>query len=439
MGENYIMKTARRISVFLIVLICLALSFSIILIDFGNLNVASANQNVENKVEQEEPYVSVEDSVEYFLGLFEEFRNSYVDESGNRFTANYCEFTDNVLVYPGEKEGVYLDFDGENGFAIVTDSYTILKLQLYGDYPDLRNRPQLNYNLLADSFVSDEGFDLVFEEYIDNIDNNKCKSSAESIVNNVVIEDVDSYIRGAYANLGYEVEIENYAEKCANLDYCEWDTQFDTSLYAQEIYVDGRKHTYGEGNCSLHAGYITLSYMRNSGHMPNLPKKGNTYIEVSLDPVYYLALSSGYYIYNDSLPTMYYQMRKIAVDKYGYTYDGFSAQNLLDVMREIRKQYGYSSVTMGKVLSSPIEQTDYYLEDNNPYLIELINNPVYKYHMAVVYGYKLKSVYTKYSGFRILLKMHGFFTAHNGHDSDIRYIDYTNLEYDKDYKLYMFI
>lgn len=177
--------------------------------------------------------------------------------------------------------------------------------------------------------------------------------------------------------------------------------------------------------------------MRNSGHMPNLPSKGKFNIVASLDPVYSLAMNSGYHVFNNSLPTLYYQMRKIGVEKYGYTYSGFYSDDLLKVIREVGNQYGYT-IGIGILGSCPMEETDYYLSNNNPYLLELRNHSIYGNHMAVVYGYKFKFLYVKISGMRILFSPLRFFVVHNGHVSSIRYIDFSELEYNNDYTLFAF-
>lgn len=216
------MKTIKKISV-LLLLLCLAFIFNIIFINFGTIHVASANKGTVDELEQDEIYVSVEDSVDYFLSSLDVLRDTYVDELGNRFTANYCEYYSDILIYPGEKEGIYLDFDNSCGFAIITSNYTVLKLQLFGDYPSLRNQSEICYNLFTNSFVSNDSNVLSIDDNIDRNGDIYCKTPKYSVDTEGAIIDVDSYIEEVYFLEDYDCEIENYSENCVDLKYCEWD------------------------------------------------------------------------------------------------------------------------------------------------------------------------------------------------------------------------
>ena len=86
------------------------------------------------------------------LQLFAQEYNNQLDNESLIFEASYCELMLPVYVVSTEQEGIYLDFDGDNGYMVVVDDYLVLAFETSGDLEYLKD-VEYTYYSIYDGFL----------------------------------------------------------------------------------------------------------------------------------------------------------------------------------------------------------------------------------------------------------------------------------------------
>lgn len=401
---------------------------------------------------------------DYIENNFSLFAQKYNYESDEKIYASYVEksFDIKIINHECDLNGVFLDFDNDNGYAIVGDEYVF--------YDFNTNNPSPYENISSESycFSTVSGY-LYFKdgEYINvddgkNMDNNCLDNIAfsskiyegqeKSGCGN--ISDVGKYVADRYGSNWNLSENKKIAMSTGN-----YTTQMKLSTYYDYSYKGDTLYYSSEGSCWFVSAYNVLqsladatgdykkkvsSYRTDSSKalMPsitNIVDYDAKSEENSLYKKVYdtdgknisgtIKSSSGMThnkteIVNTRFPKLYIDVRKYVVDKYGKV-DGGSVYDTANIINAVGKQYGYNFKAKGTVAaglygSSGITAVNKKL----PFVLctSSVSNAGYGNHLMAGCGYR---VYKKTSGWWIfkVTSYKYFYELRDGHNNDARYFD----------------
>lgn len=353
--------------------------------------------------------------------------NKELEEGEAPMLATSCEFSVPVYITTTEQDGVYLDFDGDNGYMIVVDNYEIAAYAASGDLPYLREQESALYSLYDGFVYYDAEGNLVpyaaeamteadWEEYSrvvleKSYNGQKGKGSDGQIYN------PDAFVKDKYGS-GYSV----YNSKILkNFQYV---SQSDLSVYYEM--KDGKK--YSEGNCSLAAVYALMNYLQSSGKYPKLPKASSIVSYQATKDTFYnkYKKKSNYVIETPKiLPKLYVNIRDYAEKQYGYEVSGSNPFNIGTIVQQVGKQYGYNLKTNHILVWSYENQVVNELKGNHPIIWNMANSSTYGSHSTVVVGYR---TYRKTKSF-LGIKMYDYvklMALNDNWNKSVQYFDFTN-------------
>lgn len=287
-------------------------------------------------------------AVEYVTNNFEEFISEYNKLELEDCNATSIEYQTEIYINDYDVNGHYIDFNGNNGFCVVTDD-AIVDMYVTGDYPQLREKHEYMYDIMDGFFIKEsEEYVPYLQHAIPELDENAFVCSAE---NSVKITNPDQYIKKLYG-----ASYSQYSGGTKRLLNFTLYKQSDLSVYLTR--KNGQ--LYSEGNCVLSSVYTTLSYLQKTGVYPKLPT-GTTTLNMNNDVVKNAAQKKGYFARNTyvTVPTLYVTIRKIAIEKYGYTASGLSMQYTDDLIRDTLKYYGYNPTIKNNIEPPLLNQQMY--------------------------------------------------------------------------------
>jgi hypothetical protein len=177
-----------------------------------------------------------------FLEKFAEEYNIVAKDEDRQFSGKKVEFSCPVMVYPEGREGVYIDFDSENGYMVINDENEVVAFEVSGDYPMYRNVESIANGLsysIYDGFVyldengetiRTEGVSLteeLWEEYSGGKGSAVAKSGAGNYESSEIFSP-DEYVTKKYGK-GYSLYQKNHL---TGYDYAE---QNDFSIYNKKL------------------------------------------------------------------------------------------------------------------------------------------------------------------------------------------------------------
>ncbi len=349
-----------------------------------------------------------------------DFVNEYnliLEDGECPLNATYVEFRIPIYIMTLDNEGVYLDFDGNNGYMILADDYELVALETSGDLPYLREL-EYSYYAIDDGFmyIDNNGeFEYYEIEVIDNGENDiQYGNWAQNGKN--VISDIRTYLNETYGG-SYWIHKTN---KTLNNFSC-FD-QYYTSLYFKVDEETGI--SWSEGNCALNSIFTVLNFYKTSGKMPKLPASDDKILVDPKNDYFYskYAQTGKYLIEPMKLPKLYNSIRDYAIKTHGYQVGGFSGDESLSTMKSVAAQYGYS--INGWDLSSLSYEARVMTDINAGYPVMMsTGGGVYGAHKLTVFGYatyaKVKKVIlgVKYYDYKKTL------TIADNWDTEPRYYD----------------
>lgn len=99
--------------------------------------------------EQEWNYEDCVSIINFIDDNLEQFKEEYNEtvEDNLFLNANGIEYSSVIYLVKDENYGAYIDFDGENGYVVVTGNYKIYDMQVNGDLDFLRSELFIQDNL----------------------------------------------------------------------------------------------------------------------------------------------------------------------------------------------------------------------------------------------------------------------------------------------------
>ena len=301
-------------------------------------------------------------AVELLADAYNADAESLCSRSGRQaFSGKAAEFTYPVIVLPGEKNGYYIDFDGDCGYMVVTDGREVVAFEPSGELSYIRAlvdecTVDLYYSIYDGFVYSDEtetfvlcesrcagqeGEVLLSARIPFKLDSRSvCQTAGSGGVGE--IENPDSYIRDEYGS-GYTVFESNH------LDGFEYVTQASLSLYCKR---EGES-LYSEGNCTLSSVYSMLNYLQRVGKFCGMPAGYEVELCNPERDLFYGKYKGNamYYIRKACLlPCLYVTVRNCACREYGYETDGVEPSAVEGIIESVASEYGYRINAVSSVI-----------------------------------------------------------------------------------------
>lgn len=372
-------------------------------------------------------------SVAYFiidnLSLFADEYNRSLSEVELPFEAVSCEGLLPVYVVSLEQEGLYLDFNGGNGYMIVLDDYSVVAFETTGDL-DYLKEVNYTYYSIYDGFLyrNEEGDFLPYEftelteedwnEYLET-EMEKKKYDGQTDGKDGRIYDPDAFVKDKYGK-GYSVYREN------SLPDYEYMDQDNLSIY-HELKDNV---PYSEGNCSLASVYSLLNYLKICGKYETLPGSSSvTWYDATKDSFYdKYKKKKNYKIETPKkLPNLYLAVREYAIDTYGYEESGTNPFRIPKMIEKVGKQYGCKIKTKHIVVWTYETQVVKEINAGYPTIWNMANSSSYGSHTTVVTGYKTYRKTKKVLGFKLYSYVK-LLELNDNWVTEPRYFDFTSYK-----------
>ena len=233
--------------------------------------ITSLVQARAEELENQQNYVNCENVIEFVDNNFSTFVSEYnntIPCDDDKLQATEIEYSTVIHFMSGEIDdntyAAYLDFNGNNGYAVITADYVIHCFEINDDLPNIRQQNKEFCFSTADGlgFIDENGYFSKFNQNPSEIIENQIEFGYDQSANgDGEIKDFYSYRSDNYPNYSL---IANYEDVIA-LDF-DYGTQYELSYYIQQPSDanknnDNSRVALSEGNCSLTAMFNTLRYM----------------------------------------------------------------------------------------------------------------------------------------------------------------------------------
>lgn len=363
----------------------------------------------------------------YICNNLELLSKAINQEEGNEdlcFNATYCEERIPVYVTSLDVDGIYLDFNGNNGYMVVVDD-GVVAFETKGDLAYLKGLDKCYYSL-SDKFVyydarsnivPYEPRPVLTSEELEKIVLEK-KYLGQEQAGDGTITNPDLYVKDKYGS-------EYSASKSNSLFRFEYMDQYDLSIY-HEI---KNGVPYSEGNCVLSSIYALMNYLQSSGKYPKLPASTQkTSYDATKDAFYKTYASKSNYSIETpkTLPKLYLSIRNYAVKNYGYKVGSVFIFNIEDIIKGVAKEYGYKLIKTNHIVCWTYEnQVIKEINSGYPTLWNCTNSSTYKNHTLVVTGYKQYRKVRKFLGVKFYSYVN-LMQVNDNWSNSARYFDFTN-------------
>ncbi|MDE5545929.1 MAG: hypothetical protein K2I88_00540 [Anaeroplasmataceae bacterium] len=377
------------------IFICISILFTILT---GSI-VISANNNLKWTKKD------CEEAISFLKENINDFVQKYNDTEGmnNKLYASSVEYSTLLWLIEDDNYGVYIDFNGDNGYLVMTGDYTIYSLQITGDYPEYRNEKNLYFSYIDGFLFQDENGDYQI------LGKHSFSSSIASVPSTGTIDgdihplNIDAYVQERYPSYTLESKVQPLSSSF------KYSRQFNTSYYISfRVDSDGNKQTITgqpEGNCSTNTCFALLREWQNRGYISGLPVGTIDKREaIKADPLYntygagtvwlqtetnekFNFIAGSYYMWEannqalKSMPILYDEIRAYAIEKFSYTpVSGLYDSQIKEIMNFILTKYG-NNVTLKETskVSTIINQID-----NNKACYLSVNGSLTYYDHAMV-------------------------------------------------------
>ena len=440
---------------------------NIVLLLIAMLSVTNNGVNEENITN----YIK-DDSLSvanYIENNFELFVEKYNEASDDKLNATYIEksFYVKIIDHEGEQNGYFLDFDHNNGYALIGNEYIIYDFSTNLDSPfkdivsnEFFYSTSRGYLYFKDGeYVNADDEKNMNKECLDNFtfENGTYSGQEPNKSGCGYINNTDLYVRNKYGS-----NWKLYSSKSLTMTKGELTTQTRLSCYYNYSYHGNELWYSSEGNCFFVSAYNILQSLADAtgsyrskvdkyktnfskGPMPKINEFASYNAKENEYDIYKtiyddrgnnisgkIVSSNGATCYrkelvNSVFPKLYVDTRKYVISKYKKI-SGGTVYDTADIINAVEKQYGYDFKARGTVAaglygSSGIKA----INKGFPFGLctSVASNGGYGNHIMAGCGYK---VYSKTTGWWIfkMTSYKYFYELRDGHGDDIRYFDLSN-------------
>ncbi len=385
------------------------------------------------KVEAEENYLSRQcnSMIQYFSNHLEELQeeyNNHIESWEDKLHINKIEGYSLIQILDNNSYGIYLDFDGDNGYLLTSFSFQLYELETKGDLKYLKDVSMAYYHTM-DGFMYYDG--IQYQKY-EKIEAPKVHYGADGQNGNGdgIISNLPAYVADRYNKYNLEKEYNDMEHNY----YCT--TQDSTSYYANYVSTDGG-YTYeysSEGNCAPNAIFNMMNLWQYYKKMPNLPSENDRedFDKIMENHGQYAAYGTGqpgvgidsYWTVNpyalNRMFALYAHIREYSYRYYGYTPEiGLSLEDCIGVVNWISYYYGYK---IEALTTDTFTNVQSFLDNGNAVFLGVNNSSTYGNHAMCILGY---SKYSYTSGWWVFAETHVkyFYLVDDGHHGGPLYFD----------------
>lgn len=350
---------------------------------------------------------------------FEQFVADYNQAfSETQLNASYIEYSCIINLVEDDNFGLYIDFNGDNGYAVMTGNYNIYELKVEGDLQTIKEMEEVYYSYI-DGFV-----------YIDENNNYQRIIKDERIPSNVSTQSTvypgqsrpgdgeieRTYIKD-YVAQRYPEFVYDSCNESVSLGF-DYEDQSSTSYYIKfPCDKDGNKlsnYSNSEENCSVTALCNLLRSWTRKSFISGIDYSSRTNICEAIKKDFYYILygvkrvstastntsvlsggdtNSEYYYwrtnytwYLDSMLNLYSNLRVYAIAKYGFSpVKGLSTDNAMDVATYVAKNTYNVDISLSKTdsVATAINSID----SGKAVYMAMYNSISYGNHAVALIGY----------------------------------------------------
>jgi len=343
-------------------------------------------------IQEENTEYSADETASFIASNFSYFASMVREnvQNGASFSASYVENKIDIALTKTLEAAVYLDFDGENGYAVVGKNLEIYKVVVSGQLVFDLTRGDLVYSLYDGLGYSrtDVPFDPIGSGAV--YDWTSAQNGTHYAGQETGAEGSGKIVRPSeYVTAKYGSGFENYEIRALPNWYFEIQKSF--SLYAKRN-EDGT--TSYEGNCLLASLYKSLDYIRSSRGY-SLPSD-TVFSNLSNDSFYtsFMSQMTGdghnrYSVYHTSCPHLYKEIRDYFRDNDSYTFESAHPSKAGDCIAAINTLNG-TTFTSAMVTNWSFEsEVESPITNINRYMIWNQVYGTYPNHSMPVVGYTL--------------------------------------------------
>ncbi|MDE6407304.1 MAG: hypothetical protein K2K48_02825, partial [Anaeroplasmataceae bacterium] len=326
--------------------------YTIILIGLSLIGLCFTG-GVQAEASEETLRNSCEKIVDFIKTHLKEFKEEYNKLNEEPLKAVGIEGYSLVYIIDSKEYGVYLDFNGDNGYLVSSFTFNLHAIETKGDIEYLKD-VDFTYYSVVDGFLYHDG--TSYQKYIKETREAEkvYKYNGQGSTGEGDIYHLGDYIADRYPSYNQEevhrktIDVGNYI----NTD------MMRTSYFIKKVSKDGGytyNYTESEANCAITAAFNVMSSWRQMGYFPKLPLKTVTRDireEIKQDPNY-AAYGTGvggvgidsYWTTNregklEIMPELYYYARYYAVEAKKYTPEsGLTTSQAKGIFTFITTQY----------------------------------------------------------------------------------------------------
>lgn len=334
----------------------------------------------------------------FLLANLDEFKKQYHENYDDTLSVDSFEGYTLVYVIDKDKYALYIDFNDDNGYMIISLSMVIYKLETKGDLDYLKN-VDFAYYSIVDGFLYEENGR--YHSFIDSQANPEVVQygyKGQASDGDGFIYNLDDYIADRYSN--YKLN--------KSYDYCATSIDYVTTIrdgvdfYRKYISKDNGK-TYSvveaENGCALVAATNVMYSWRNTGIIPQLPAPTKAKVNIEAQrraESFYSTYGTGTggtgiesYWKKTSItegPEVYSVAREYAVTQKGYTpVRGLSASEAMATMIHTVGEY---NLVIKPKTSPHFADVMLFLRNDRAVFLGISNSSSYGNHAVALLGYR---------------------------------------------------
>lgn len=365
--------------------------------------------------------------------LIDSYNNMYKSAD---WTAKEIEYSSPVYLVEDNKYGMYLDFDADNGYAVITTDKKIYGLETSGDLEYLRDGREVYYSyndgfMYVDEYKQFQKYrqdeDLFADEIIgspvrknnniafngsitnieaatyatDGIDDGAVKYPGQSEAGDgeIAPSKINDYVAARYPGFTFS------AKENGMVSSFEYSHQINTSYYVKKYDA----FTYSEGNCSLNAMYNVMRDWSKRGYIELPHSKTDNILSTILNDSLYATYGKGNktgkdaegnykWVINDGsylsdMPALYSNIRSYALKK-GYTPEKGYARSNVPATMEYVANFLYDN-NLGVEHTTAVSTVTTKIWTNRCCYLSISGSSTYGNHGVAAVGYYKYSKETK--------------------------------------------
>ncbi len=369
--------------------------------------------------------------------FIDEFNKEY-EKEGKKIEVDYFEYFIPIIILDENTRGVYIDFNNENGYMVMSLDFNIFRIETEGDLKYLK-KEKFAYFSSIDGFLflTNHGYEKYDKNFKNMTFTDREPYAGQSAEGDGEIYDIKAYVSNRYPSYSYVSSQNTIANEGFN-----YINQRATSYYLKYVSSNGGQ-TYpnreSEANCSLTAMYLVMnSWQKRSiiSELPSISEKMDVYETISQDIFYseygkdesssikegdfytYWAINSENTLRN--MKKLYVDIRDCAAKKFGYTpRQGLNVSNVPYIMESVASKYG-KNISISKTTNFSTIQMS--IDNGRAVYLSISGSSTYGNHGVSLIGYEKYSYKTGWWIFQSTNYAY-FFAIGDGRNISLQYFD----------------